>query len=58
MIGMSHQICIFDSGHPLDMVLLSIPRFLSMGIHLESFFEASDRHEGQELDGGAVGGQE
>ena len=44
--------CNFASGHPLDMVLVSILRFLSMGI------EASDRPEGEELDVGAVGGQE
>ena len=50
---MSHQICNFASGHPLDMVLVS-----SMGIYLEPFLEASDRPEGQELGVGAVGGQE
>ena len=50
--------CNFASGHPLDMVLVSILRFLSMGIHLEPFLEASDRPEGQELGVGAVGGQE
>ena len=55
---MSHQICNFASGHPLDMVLVSSPRFLSMGNHLGPFSEASDRTEGQELGGGAVGGQE
>ena len=54
---MSHQICNFASGHPLDMVLVSNPRFLSMGNHLGPFSEASDRPEGQELGGGAVGGQ-
>ena len=53
--------CNFASGHPLDMVLVSNLRFLSMGIHLEPFLEASDRPEGQELGVGpvgAVGGQE
>ena len=55
---MSHQICNFASGHPLDMVLVSNPRFLSMGNHLEPFSEASNRPEGQELGGEAVGGQE
>ena len=55
---MSHQICNFASGHPLDMVLVSNPRFLSMGNHLGPFSEAPDRTEGQELGGGAVGGQE
>ena len=55
---MSHQICNFASGHPLDMVLVSNPRFLSMGIHWEPVLEASDRPEGKELGGRAVGGQE
>ena len=55
---MSHQICNFASGHPLDMVLVSNPRFLSMGNHLGPFSYASDRPDGQELGGGAVGGQE
>ena len=54
---MSHQICNFASGHPLDMVLVSSPRFLSMGNHLGPFSEASDRPEGQGLGGEAVGGQ-
>ena len=40
------------------MVLVSILRFLSMGIHLEPFLEASDRPEGQELGKGAVRDQE
>ena len=39
------------------MVLVSNPRFLGMGNHLGPFSEASDRPEGQELGGGAVGGQ-
>ena len=50
--------CNFASGHPLDMVLVAILRFLSMGIHLEPFLEASDQPEGQELGVEAVGGQE
>ena len=32
--------------------------FWDMGNHLRSFSEAPDRPEGQELGGGAVGGQE
>ena len=40
------------------MVLVSNPRFLGMGNHLGPFSEASDRPEGQELGGRAVGGQE
>ena len=55
---MSHQICNFASGHPLDMVMVSNPRFLSMGNHLGPFSEDSDRPDGQELGGVAVGGQE
>ena len=51
---MSHQICNFASGHPLDMVLVSNPRFFSMGIHWEPVLEASDRPEDQELGGRAV----
>ena len=39
------------------MVLVTKPRFLFMGIHWLAFLEASDRPEGQELGGGAVGGQ-
>ena len=42
----------------LDMVLISNNRFLGMGNHLGPFSEASDQPEGQELGGGAVGGQE
>ena len=49
------QICNFASGHARDMVLVSIPRFLGMGNQLGPFSEASDRPEGQELGGGAVG---
>ena len=55
---MSHQICNFASGHPLDMVLVSNPRFLSMGIHWEPVLKASDRPKDQELGGGAEGGQQ
>ena len=57
-IFMSHQMCNFASGHPRDMVLISNNRFLGMGNHLGPFSEASDQPEGQELGGGAVGGQE
>ena len=42
----------------LDMVLISNNRFLGMGNHLGPFSEASDQPDGQELGGGAVGGQE
>ena len=55
---MSHQMCNFASGHPRDMVLISNNRFLGMGNHLGPFSEASDRPGGQELGGGAGGGQE
>ena len=47
--------CNFPSGHARDIV--STPRFLAMRDYLEPFSEASDRPEGQELGGGAVGGQ-
>ena len=40
------------------MDLLAKPMFYGMGNHLGPFSEASDRPEGQELDSGAVGGQE
>ena len=40
------------------MVLVATPMFWGMGNHLGPFSEASDRPEGQELGGGAVGGQE
>ena len=40
------------------MVLVTKPMFWDMGNHLGPFSEASDRTEGQELGGGAVGGQE
>ena len=37
---------------------MSNPRFLGMANHLGPFSGASDRPEGQELGGQAVGGQE
>ena len=40
------------------MVLVKKPMFWDMRNHLGPFSEASDRTEGQELAGGAVGGQE
>ena len=40
------------------MLLVAKPMFWGMGNHLGSLPEASDRPEGQELGGGAVGGQE
>ena len=40
------------------MVLVTKPMFWDMGNHLRSFSEATDRPEGQEQGGGAVGGQE
>ena len=40
------------------MVLVAKPMFWGMGNHFGPFSEASDRPEGQELGGGAVGGQE
>ena len=46
------------SGHAWDIVLVSKPIFCGMGNHLGPFSEASDQPEGQELAGGAVGGQE
>ena len=39
------------------MVLVAKPMFLGMENPLGLFSEASDRPEGQELGGGAVGGQ-
>ena len=39
------------------MVLVAKPIFWGMGNHLGPFSEASDRPEGQDLGGGAVGGQ-
>ena len=46
------------SGHARDMVLVTKPLFWGMVNHLGPFSEASDQPEGQELAGGAVGGQE
>ena len=40
------------------MVLATKTMFWEMGNHLGSFSETPDRPEGQELGGGAVGGQE
>ena len=40
------------------MVLVTKPMFWDMGNHLGPFSGASDQPEGQELGGGAVGGQE
>ena len=40
------------------MVLATKQGFWDMGNHLGPFSEASDQPEGQELGGGAVGGQE
>ena len=40
------------------MVLVAKPMFWGMGNHLEPLPEASDQPEGQELGGGAVGGQQ
>ena len=39
------------------MALVSKTMFWGVGNHLGLFSEASDRPEGQELGGGAVGGQ-
>ena len=44
--------------YPRDMVLEAKPMFWGIGNHLGPCSEASDRPEGQELGGGAVGGQE
>ena len=40
------------------MVLVAKQMFWGMGNHLGLFSDTSDRPEGQELGGGAVGGQE
>ena len=40
------------------MVRVTKPMFWNMGNHLRSFSEAPDLPEGQELGGGAIGGQE
>ena len=50
--------CNFASGHARHLILVSNPRFLGMVDHLGPFSGASDQPEGQELGGGAVGGQE
>ena len=50
--------CSFASGHARHLILVSNPRFLGMANHLGPFSGASDRPEGRELGGGAVGGQE
>ena len=50
--------CSFASGHARHLILVSNPRFLGMGNHLELFSGASDQPEGQELGGGVVGGQD
>ena len=46
------------SEHTRDMILVAKPMFWSMGNHLGLFSQSSYRPEGQELGGGAVGGQE
>ena len=43
------------SGHARDIVLVSKPMIYGMGNHLGPFSEASNRPEGQELGGEAVG---
>ena len=40
------------------MVLVAKPMFWAMGNHFWTFSAASNQPEGQELGGGAVGGQE
>ena len=50
--------CNFASGHARHLILVSNPRFLGMANHLGPFSGASDRPEGQELGGRAVGGQD
>ncbi len=50
--------CSFASGHARHLILVSNPRFLGMANHLGPFSGASDQPEGQELGGGAEGGQE
>ena len=49
--------CNFASGLAIHLILLPNPRFLAMGNHLGPYLRASDRPEGQELGGQAVGGQ-
>ena len=46
------------SEHARDIVLVAKAMFWGMENHLGPFSEASDQPEGQELGGGAVGGQE
>ena len=48
--------CNFASGHARHWILVSNPRFLGMANYLGPFSGASDRPEGRELGGGAVGG--
>ena len=50
--------CNVASGHARHLLLVSNPMFLGMGNHLGPFSGSSYRPEGQELGGGAVGGQE
>ena len=50
--------CNFASGHARHLIFVSNPMFFSMVNHLGPFSGASDRPEGHELGGGAVGGQE
>ena len=50
--------CNYADGHARHLILLPNPRFLGTRNHLGPFSGASDRHEGQELGRGAVGGQE
>ena len=52
------MVSISASEHARYMVLVAKPMFWGMGNHLGPFPEASDRPEGQELGGRAVGGQE
>ena len=46
------------SENAKDMVLVASPMFWGIGNHLGPFSGAWDWPEGQELSGGAVGGQE
>ena len=46
----------FGSKSTTDLILMSNPRFFGMANYLGPFSGASDRPEGQELGGGAVGG--
>ena len=49
--------CNFASGHARHLILMSNPKFLGMANYLVPFSGASDQPEGQELGGGAVGGE-